>query len=271
MSSQFIRDELINIAVNLKVAPSESNLLGRALNLLEKPDASVIDIADILKNDIGITSKLISIANSAFYRIGMPVHSIERAVIMMGQRELKSIIFSLYYLGKITNFLKLKKENLSYLLKHSIFVAHGARVLSKRLLVEDPEDVFTIALLHDIGKIVFFMIFDRYNDLINESLKNNTPLPVLERERLGIDHQEIGSIIALKWKLPPVFLSIIENHHNDRDGNNNGFENILRLICCADTFFYYKDRNDYPEAFILKKESESIDEEIEKIIYIINS
>ncbi len=271
MSSLFIRNELINTAVNLKIAPSESNILSRAMNLLEQNNTSLNVITDLLKNDIGIASKLISIANSAFYRIGMPVNSIERAILMIGQTELKSILFCLFYVNEITNFLKLKKRDLFYLLKHSIFVAHGARILSKRLLLEDPEDIFTIALLHDIGKIVFFINFDRYDELINESLRDDIPLPVLERERFGIDHQEIGSIIGLKWRLPPVFLSIIENHHNDRDSKNIEYQEILWLISCVDTFFYHRDREICPETFILKKESEVMDKEIEKIISIINN
>jgi len=291
MVSGYMRDELINTAVNLKIAPLNSNILGKAINLLEKNDISITVIAELLKNDMGVVSKLISIANSAFYRIGMPVNNIERAIITIGQTELKSILFCLFYLGEITNFLKFKKKDLFYLLKHCVFVAHGARLLSKRLLIDDPEDVFTVSLLHDIGKVVFFMnldgyedlinesdigkvVFfmnlDGYEDLINESLEKNIPLPLLERERYGIDHQEIGNILGLKWKLPPIFLSIIENHHNKMD-NNTGYTDILKLVSCADRFFYYRDGDEQPEIFILKKEAEGIETEIEKLVYIIHN
>jgi len=270
MVSGYMRDELINTAVNLKIAPLNSNILGKAINLLEKNDISITVIAELLKNDMGVVSKLISIANSAFYRIGMPVNNIERAIITIGQTELKSILFCLFYLGEITNFLKFKKKDLFYLLKHCVFVAHGARLLSKRLLIDDPEDVFTVSLLHDIGKVVFFMNLDGYEDLINESLEKNIPLPLLERERYGIDHQELGNILGLKWKLPPIFLSIIENHHNKMD-NNTGYTDILKLVSCADRIFYYRDGDEQPEIFILKKEAEGIETEIEKLVYIIHN
>jgi len=271
MSSIFIRDELINTAVNLKIAPAHSNIIGKALKLLQKDDTSIMAVTALLKNDLGVTSKLISIANSAFYRVGMPVNNIERAVMVIGQKELKHILFCLFYMNEIANYLKFKKKDLFYMLKHSIFVAHAARILSRHLLVEDPDDVFTVSFLHDIGKIVFFMNFDGYDALINESIDKSMPLSVLERERFGIDHQETGYIIALKWKLPSVFLSIIENHHNNTDGDNSGYKALRRLIYCADRFFYYRDEDTYPETFILRKEMDNLENEIETIIHIINN
>jgi len=270
MVSIFIRDELINTAVNLKIVPPHSNIISKAIKQLEQPDASITTTTDLLKNDLGVSSKLISIANSPYYRVGMPVNNIERAVMMIGQTELKNILFCLLYISEITNYLKFKKKALFYMLKHSVFVAHAARILSKRLLIEDPEDVFAASLLHDIGKIVFFMNFDHYDEAINESLEKDIPLPAMEMERFGIDHQELGKIIALKWKLPPMLLSIIENHHNDRDSDNAEYQGIKKILRCADRCFYNRDEEICPEAIILKKEFYGIDKEIDDLIQIIN-
>ncbi len=271
MASIYTRDELINTAVNLRIAPTHSNTILKALKLLGQPDVSMMTVIDLLKNSFGITSKIISITNSAFYRIGMPVHNIERAVMIIGQKELKNILFCLFYINEIATFLKFKNKDLFYMLKHSIFVAHAARILSKRLVIEDPEDVFTVSLLHDIGKIVFFMNFDNYDTLINESLEKDMPTHIIESERFGIDHQETGNIIALKWKLPPAFISIIKSHHNNDGGGNTEYQDIKRLVYCADKFFYHRDLDAYPEAFILRKEMEGIDAEVEKIIHIIKN
>ncbi|HPC78426.1 MAG TPA: HDOD domain-containing protein, partial [bacterium] len=119
-------------------------------------------------------------------------------------------------------------------------------------------------------KVVFFMNLDGYEEVINESLVKGISLPLLERERYGIDHQEIGNILGLKWKLPPIFLKIIENHHNEMD-NNTRYTDILKLVSCADRFFYNRDRDGRPEIFILKKEVEVIETEIEKLVYIIHN
>lgn len=271
MASIFLRDEFINTAVNLKIAPSHPNIISKAIKQLEQPDVSISIITDLLKNDSGVTSKLISVANSAFYRVGVPVNNIERAVMMIGQTQLKNILICLLYINKITNYLKFKKKHLFYMLKHSVFVAHAARILSKRLLIEDPEDVFAVSLLHDIGKVIFFMNFDYYDEVINESLEKNMSLSALEIDKFGIDHQEIGSIIALKWKLPPMFISIIGNHHDNGESNNKDYQAIKRILFCADRCFYHRDEETCPEAIILKKEFDGIDKEIENIIHIISN
>jgi HD-like signal output (HDOD) protein len=115
------------------------------------------------------------------------------------------------------------------------------------------------------------MNFDNYDTLINESLEKDMPIHIIESERFGIDHQETGNIIALKWKLPPVFISIIKSHHNNDGGGNTEYQDIKRLVYCADKFFYHRDRDAYPEAFILRKEMDGIDAEVEKIIHIIKN
>lgn len=263
------RDMFVHAASNLKILPSNHNTILKALNLLRQNDVSLNEVIKIIENDMGISSKIISIANSAFFRVGMPVNTIERAVINLGERELKSILFCLYYLNVFTDFLHFKKRNLHYMLRHSIFVALSSRLLAHRTGYGKPEEAFTISLLHDIGKIVFFINSELYEKLIDEAQLKHEPIVEVEKEIFGIDHQEIGYIIGLKWKLPDIFLSVINNHHSKEDIDDTS-SYILRLIKEADRFFYYMEEAQSPESYLLYKEKEKLIDETENILTLLS-
>lgn len=263
------RDMFVHAASNLKILPSNQNTILKTLNLLKQNNVSLSEIIKIIENDMGISSKIISIANSAFFRIGMPVNTIERAVINLGVRELESILFCLYYLNIFTDFLHFKKRNLHYMLKHSIFVALSTRLLAQRTGYGEPEEAFAVSLLHDIGKIVFFMNSEIYEKLVDESQLKHEPIVEIEREIFGIDHQEIGYIIGIKWKLPDIFLSIIKNHHNGTK-IDDALSYILTLVQEADRFFYFMDQVQSPESFLLNKEKEKLVEETKNILTLLS-
>ena len=162
----------------------------------------------------------------------------------------------------IMKLLKLNEEDLLSLWKHSIEVACAARILSERLLVEDPQKAFTASLLHDIGRIIFYAFSPEYKEMQNE-VKPGTDLAAMERSRFGIDHQETGYIIALKWKFPADFSRVVRNHHKELPDNNDP---LLRLVAVSDRFFTKTPGSQSPEGIILDKERDAIAFEVRKIM-----
>lgn len=270
MPTNNLRDMLIHSASKLKIIPSNHNTILKALNLLKHNNVSLLEVTKIIENDIGISSKVMSIANSAFFRIGTPVNTVERAILHIGERELKNVLFCLYYLNIFVDFLHFKKRNLNYMLHHSIFVALSTRLLAQRTGIDTPNEIFTLSLLHDIGKIVFFMNIEWYEKLIDEAQLKHEPIVEVEKENFGIDHQETGYIIGLKWKLPDTFKHIIKNHHNDIT-SNDALSYIIKLIQEADKFFYHREDAQSPESYILNKEKENIISETENLLAILTN
>jgi len=268
MPNANLKEVLIHSASQLKIIPSNSNIILKALEMLKEENTSISQIAGLIKNDLGVSSKILNIANSAFFRIGMPVNTVEKAVMNLGVRELKSILFCLYYLNIFSDFLNFKKSNLHYMLNHSIFVALSTRLLSQKMGIEEPEEVFTISLLHDIGKIVFFMNIEWYGKLIEEAELKRESLADMEKDKFGIDHQETGYILGLKWKLPEIFLHVIKHHHSCEITDDASYY-ILKFIQEADRFFYYRDGGISPESYILNKDKENLLTETDNLLSIL--
>jgi putative nucleotidyltransferase with HDIG domain len=271
MRTETIRQDLLTRAKTLKVLPTLSTVVDRLFEILNDRNASFSELVDIVRYDQAISSKIISIANSAYYSRGIKIMSLQRAMIMVGMEELKYIVTCLVFLEGILRKLRLRDEDLVTLWSHSVYVACAARVLSTNTLVEEPEKVFTLALVHDIGKVLMYMYLDDYRHLINGCNGNGKQkdLCAEERSRFGIDHQEIGYYMSMKWRFPSEFGKVIRYHHDNKCVGES--EVLLNLIRTADTFADFPDADLGMEGFILLREKERIDREAERIKMLLGS
>ena len=117
--------------------------------------------------------------------------------------------------------------------------------------------MYTISLLHDIGKIVFYVCLPDYGETIKALNGNGKDIASLERETFGIDHQEIGCIIAIKWKFPDDFIKLYVIITKTRMQIEYG--SIFRLVNAANRFAHSTHDPSSSEGFILEKEKDTID------------
>jgi len=269
MRTETIRDELLTKAKTLRVLPTLSSVVDRVFEVLNDKNASFRELVDIVRYDQAISSKVISIANSAYYSRGIKIMSLQRAMIVIGLEELRYIVTCLVFLEGILRKLSLKEDDLHALWKHSVYVAYSAKVLSANTLVEEPEKVFTLALVHDIGKLILYMYLDDYRYLIDGCNGKRKDLCGEERARFGIDHQEIGYYMSMKWRFPSEFGKIIRYHHDDKPVGE--CEALLRVVKKADTFADFPDTDLGMDGLVLMREKARIDNETARIIALLGS
>jgi HD-like signal output (HDOD) protein len=89
-------------------------------------------------------------------------------------------------------------------------------------------DIFAAALLKDIGKVLMDPNVERFSTEIN-TLVLDLGLSFIEAEKkvIGIDHAELGAIVAEKWGLGPKMVHIIRNHHLPEGIESTDFESAL--------------------------------------------
>jgi putative nucleotidyltransferase with HDIG domain len=264
-----IRQTLINRAATLKIIPSQQVIIDTVIRILNGTNSSVKDLSDVLRYDLFLSSKIISIANSAYYNRGVEIFSLSQAIINIGFQETKSIIVCLLFMENIRKTLKLKDEDLLTFWKHSIYVACSAKVLSEKTLAEEPQKAYISSLLHDIGKIVFYAEVDDYNSIVRGADTNGNSLNKIENKIFGIDHQEIGHIIAIKWKLPEAMSHVIRYHH-EQDPFEEKYKHLVKITQTADRFLLNPDYYADPEHLILLKEKGNIEREIKKNMEVLN-
>jgi putative nucleotidyltransferase with HDIG domain len=261
MHAERLREELLEKAEAVKVLPTLSSIIGELFRVMNDPNSSFKQLFDVVRYDQAISSKIIAIANSAYYSRGNSVGTLERAMIVVGFEEIKNITMCLAFLNEILHQWKLTREDLQNLWSHSVSVSYCARTLADKTMIEEPEKAFTVAILHDLGKALFYSYGDTYRRLILEAAKAEKDICMFEKETFGIDHQEVGYYIATKWRFPEEFVAIIKKHHRAPEGLNS----LLDLIKIADRFINNPKADLGPGGMILSKDIEKITNETKRI------
>ena len=200
-------DNINDILNSIKDFPAMPNVIMRALNLMKDPETGTKKLAEIISFDQSLSTKVLTLVNSAYYGFPQQITSIHRALALIGMSKAKNIIFTVAMRPMLTN--QSDKE----LWKHSIRTAVGCEHLAKHLKIMDPDEAFVIGFLHDLGKMILYMkdsaLCLKIRDL------TSTGADVIESERLFFktDHCQTGSLLAKKWQLPLLIANAIKYHH----------------------------------------------------------
>ncbi|MCM2276698.1 MAG: HDOD domain-containing protein [Oligoflexia bacterium] len=183
--------------------------------LINDPNSSSADIAEVLKKDQVLTAKILRLVNSSYYAIPGGVADVQRALAFLGFNTLAQLVLSLSVFSMFTDF---ETEEFSMLdfWRHALGTGVCSEILAKRLKLPRPEEAFTCGLLHDIGKLVLHEIdSDRLIDIVREARKRECSFIEVEREWDLPGHSYLGEVIATRWGLPQVIRLAIRYHHFD--------------------------------------------------------
>ena len=116
--------------------------------------ASLEDVGETLSKDQGLTTRILSLANSAYYGLQAEVQSVPRAAAVLGMGEIRNIVLALGVSGLTDKYDMPEDFDLDEYWKHQFFVAMIAKELSRMTAFGNPDNLFTVGLLHDIGKLI---------------------------------------------------------------------------------------------------------------------
>lgn len=200
----------------IKKMPSLSTTVGKVMEICSRTDASPNELNKVISLDPVLTGQVLKLINSAYYSLVTKITSLTRAITMLGMNTVKNMALSTAIIRTVAGAKKSKVLPTSRFWAHTIGAGVSAKLLAatQDVPVMEREELFVAGLLHDLGKIPFG---DEYIEVLNIAKNDQIPLIEVEREVLGIDHQEIGLMIAEKWKLNEVMTTCISRHH-DIDG-----------------------------------------------------
>jgi HD-like signal output (HDOD) protein len=205
------------IIENIKQLPALPIIVTRLIKVVTSPDTSAEDAADLIEKDPALTTKVLRLANSAFYGMPRSISSVSSAVVVLGFNTLKSLVLGA---SVITMFPstgpKAAFDRLRFW-KHSIVSAMVARTIAQHIMgttIMDPQSAFCAGIMHDIGKLIFELFTPKeYAAVCRMSQEKGISLVDAEAAVMGITHAQIGHILADKWALPLELEAAIVHHH----------------------------------------------------------
>jgi putative nucleotidyltransferase with HDIG domain len=191
----------------------------KLLALVDDPDVSVDRIEAILRYDPGLTANLLRLANSAYFGMPSKVGSVRQAVILLGLKRMIQMVIASCMSAIMDQAVPGYDLPPGELWRHSIAVSVAAECLVKELNLDAAEEIFTAALLHDVGKLILGDFVSEDFPKIEKALHQGLSFEVAENIVLGTDHADVGAQILSKWSIPEAIIESVRWHHSPESCN----------------------------------------------------
>lgn len=195
--------------------------------------ASLEEVGQTLSKDQGLTTRILSLANSAYYGLQAEVQSVPRAAAVLGMGEIRNIVLALGVNGLTGRYSMPEDFNLGEYWKHQFLVAMISKELSRMSDVGNPDNMFTVGLLHDIGKLITAMRRpDDWQAMYELAEADGLLDAEAEDEYWGLDHAVVGALVLKSWDLPPDLVEPVNWHHAPDLAPEHSNESMI--VCLAD-------------------------------------
>lgn len=201
--------------------PAFPKSVRKILQLTRDIDCRPKDLVAVIETDPVMTVRILKVLNSAYYSLPNKITSINRSVVYLGINTVKNLALSIAAIGVLPKHNKAGFDINDYLL-HSLTVAGIAKLICARAGAgTDPMDCHIAGLLHDFGKVVFAQFMPEEWTAARALCSDGAmPLPLAEREVIGIDHAAVGALLAEKWQFPASLADSIRLHHDAASGES---------------------------------------------------
>ena len=219
-------EDIISSIDTLKPIPPVATQI---MALAEDENSSMSDISDLIAYDPSTTASLLKICNSAYFGLARKVESVREAITLLGLDQ----ILELVLLNSTAENFKDEPDGYGLgegeLWHHAVLSAHVAKMLAENHGYEKKKHfIFTAALLKDIGKLIMgrFVAFsyEKINILVTSK---GYSFNEAEKEVIGMNHEELGALVAEKWRFGKKLIYIIRNHHMSDEASRDDAETAL--------------------------------------------
>ncbi|WP_374519823.1 HDOD domain-containing protein [Undibacterium squillarum] len=232
--------------------PSLPKALTDVIHAIDRDNTDQRSLIMKLAQDQAVTTKTLRIANSSFYGLSYHVHSLSDAVSILGFRSLRALVMATVVTNQIHHF-DVDEHALEELLNHSIQVAVYAQLLASHVHFL-PEEAFTAGLIHDFGKLILLSEFPVAYAQVR-ALQAAQKISLCEAEVcvLGMDHAQVGRLLAAHWHFPPEMQQAVGEHHLPVTPQTH----LLSVLIQAANFLV-RDEGSLPEKILQLRRDEMI-------------
>jgi HD-like signal output (HDOD) protein len=232
----------------LKSIPSLPVLYMEVTRELRSEDPSAAKIGASIAKDMGMTAKILQIANSAGHGIRTEISEPGRAVQLLGLDVIETMVLSLSIFSILDTRI-LNKDKINQMWNRSLSTGRIAKLIAQAEDVtgKDLEAYQTAGLLHNIGELVLASADPKAYRLI-EDRTNSSDLArsQVEIELLGCSHAEVGAYLLGIWGLPTSIVEAVAWHHNPQQSPVTQFSPLAAVhVACAFDAQIYPERKEF--------------------------
>jgi putative nucleotidyltransferase with HDIG domain len=223
--------EIRKMISTIEALPSLPDYHRRLINAIDSDEASLSDIAELISRDIGMSSNVLKLVNSAFFGPPGGVLQLTESVSWLGLELLKALVLTV---GLFSAF----KAPALLTAFHKGLMQHcnTTGLLAKRISEMENQDrtqrdmAFLCGLLHDLGKLVLaYLAPEKYSEVLSRVKEKKCALSTIEQNIFGVTHSEVGAYIAGLWGMNLSVVEVIAFHHHPAMLATQGFSTLMAV------------------------------------------
>jgi putative nucleotidyltransferase with HDIG domain len=194
--------------------PSLSIIDSALRDLLDADQRYNSQIAEIIRRDPSLTTRLLRLVNAVHYGAAKPARTIDEAVFYLGVRKIRQLAMVTQIIEDFQKLAQGHRFPWRQFWRHCLATALMTREITDLLQSQDDETDYVGGLIHDVGKIVMASAFaGHFDEIYHRRAKEGGELVDIEREVLGVDHADLGAMYLRKQGLPDAYVEIVRCHH----------------------------------------------------------
>ena len=202
----------------------------RLQQVIDDPDHTRDQVAEILSYDPSLSARVLRIANSSYYGFPREIESVASAVGIIGEIDLRNLVLATSVAGSM-NALSFRGVNIDDFWLHSLRCGITARLIAKTIGGFSPETLFLAGILHDLGILVIYQHDATLAAVISGQIDQQHQLrDQAERELLGFDHAEVGALLLEAWGLSAELAELVRCHHQYQLAQDNKAASLMLAL-----------------------------------------
>ena len=231
--------QLQELLSNFEELPTIPDILFQILKILDDPDSGAADLAEVVRLDAPLTARILRLANSPYYSSRGDMADIHRCIAVLGYRTIRQVAICVSVATSVVSAAARAKGKLDYkeLWRHSVATGALAKHLAEMVDYQEPEEIFTAGLLHDLGKFILEIYSPQsYGQVIRSCREQERALVDMEREVYGFDHAVLGEAFGFSWRFPGMLTRCFGHHHDKppKDCAPGSDGHAVALVALAD-------------------------------------
>lgn len=210
---------LEKILKRIETLPLMQSSAYKILNMLRNKNIKFEEIEEVTSKDPKLVMRMLKIANSAIFIRRMPFENLQSVVTFLGLGGIREIILQEIFEGFSQVFAN-QREKLAHMRRCAYLATYIGRLIGAETNMLSRMN--SAGLLHDIGSLALcFYDSSEYARATMKVRNDRMSVGAAEFEVFGIDHQELGCLMAQKICMPDYLWIAVARHHDQTVSSDN--------------------------------------------------
>lgn len=219
--------------------PAHAQIIRQIHAAVQKENCAALDVVRIILKDPGLSSKVLRVVNSAYYRHQTePISTVTRAVIILGFETIRDVTTGLILLEDLVK----RGHTSEYIregLRRSLYCGLLAQALSAKIAYPMPEEAYLLGLFADWGMLWAATHFpDDFEKAQALARQRGLRLDDAVEEVIGVPPTALAASVLDKWRFPAVFAEYFRETSSEREhmATRSDEGKLLAIVSLASDF-----------------------------------